>query len=211
MRITRQTQSELVVEDSSVGLSYICAAAAVVIIFFAIEQNKLKGLFGAAFFLLFAMLAYRRTSFTFDGMQRVVRWKGRKLLKVESGTIPFDEITDIGTEATPASEGTSYRLTILTRDGSIPMAYTYTGRTDAYAPLRREILDFIRPGSYKPPSESGILSSGVPWDLEPSIRSLLAQGRKIDAIVLLRSTRHIGLTDAMQHVEAIEKTMETEV
>jgi hypothetical protein len=210
MRITSRTPQELVVQDSSMWVSYLCGAAGVMIVFFSISQNKLKGLFSAAFFLLFALLFGRRTTFTFDAMQRIARWKGRKFFKTESGEIPFDDITDIGTEATLSGDNsTSYRLTILTRDGSIPMAYTYTASPDAYASLRQDVLDFIKPGSYTPVSQPGILSSGIPADLEPSIRSLLSQGRKIDAVALLRSTQHIGLADAKERVEQIEETMRT--
>ena len=54
------------------------------------------------------MIAHRGTSFTFDSMQRVVRWRGKKLFKTELGTIRFDDITDIGIEASSAGgEGTS--------------------------------------------------------------------------------------------------------
>lgn len=56
-----------------------------------------------------------------------------------------------------------------------------------------------------------ILSSGIPADLEPSIRSLLAQGRKIDAVELLRSAQHIGLTDAMSRIKALDQSMKAEV
>ena len=212
MHIRSQTPQELVVEDSMVWLSYILAALGLINIFFSISQNKMNGLLTASFFLFCAMMFDRRMTFTFDAMQRVVRWRGKKFFKVESGTIPFDDITDIGTEATPGSEsGTCFRLTIITREGSVPMAYSYSSRTDAYASLRQQILDFIHPGSYMPSPSPGILSSGIPADLEPSIRSLLAQGRKIDAVELLRSTQHIGLTDAMSRINALGQTTSTEV
>jgi hypothetical protein len=206
MHVTRQTPHELVVEDNSVWLAYVCAAAALVIIFFSIAHNKINGLLSVSLFLLFAMIADRRMTFTFDAMQRVVRWRGEKHFKVESGTIPFDDITDIGTDSWNSDAGTCFRLTILTKDGSIPMAYVYTGRADAYAPLRQQILAFIRPGSYTPSPSPGILSRGIPADLEPSIRSLLAQGRKIDAITLLRAAQQISLTEAMSRIEALDQT-----
>jgi hypothetical protein len=204
VHITSQTPQELVVEDSSVWIAYVCAASAVIIFFFSIAHNKINTLLGASIFLLFAVIADRRMTFTFDAMQRVVRWRGEKHFKVESGTIQFDDITDIGTEAWDSDGGTCFRLSILTKDGSTPMAYSYGGRTDAYAPLRQPILEFIKPGSYVP-SPPGILSSGIPAELESSIRSLLAQGRKIDAVELLRSTQHIGLTDAMSRIEAFDQ------
>jgi hypothetical protein len=207
MRVKSQTPQELVVEDSSLWFSYLCAGSALFIIYFSIREDKINGLLTASFFLFSAIVAASRTTFTFDAMQRVVRWRGKKFFKVKSGTIPFDDITDIGTESSDSDGGTCYRLTILTREGCVPMAYGYSGSADAYAALRQQILDFVRPGSYTPSPPPGILSSGIPADLEPSIRSLLAQGRKIDAVTLLRSTQHIGLTDAMSRIEALRQTL----
>jgi len=40
-----------------------------------------------------------------------------------------------------------------------------------------------------------------------SIRSLLRQGRKIDAISLMRSGSKISLTEAVERVEEIDKSM----
>ena len=205
MHISRQTPTELVVEDSSLWISYLCAGAGFLLLALSVAQNKPKGFLGAAFFLLCAAIFERKTTFTFDAMQRIVRWNGLKLFKRDSGEIRFDDITDIGTEASSGDRVATYRLTVLTAQGSIPMAYTYAGRTDGYAPLRQQILDFVKPGAYVPSPPPGILSNGIPADLEPSIRSLLAQGRKIDAVTLLRSREQIGLADAVSRIGAIEK------
>ena len=159
MYIARQTPQELVVEDNSFWLAYVCAALAVVIIFFSIALNKINCLFGASLFLLLAMIARRRLTFTFDAMQRIVRWRSEKHFKLDTGVILFDNITGIGTEAWDSDSGTCFRLTILTRESSIPMAYTYTGRLDEYAPMRQQILDFIKPQSYMASPPSGIQKS----------------------------------------------------
>jgi hypothetical protein len=42
---------------------------------------------------------------------------------------------------------------------------------------------------------------------EASIRSLPGQGRKMDAITLLRESTKIGLTEAVQRVNEIEERM----
>ncbi|MCU1302433.1 MAG: hypothetical protein JWQ87_2717 [Candidatus Sulfotelmatobacter sp.] len=90
-----------------------------------------------------------RKTFTFDAMQRIVRWKGRTVLKAESGEIPFDDITDIGTESDRAGSRNVpvYRLTVITPRATIPMAYTYNGQPDAYSTLRAQILAFVKTGS----------------------------------------------------------------
>jgi hypothetical protein len=70
------------------------------------------------------------------------------VFKAESGDIPFDDITDIGTESTRAARGVPvYRLTIITPRATIPMPYAYNGQPDGYSTLRGQILDFVKPGS----------------------------------------------------------------
>jgi len=138
-------------------VSAICAGAALITLYFVISRHEPRGLFLTAFFLLFALVFDLRKTFTFDAMQRVVRWKGRKVFKAESGEIRFDEITDIGTETQRAGNRDIpiYRLTIITSRSTIPMAYTYNGQPDGYATLRRQILAFVKPGSTVPSAEPG--------------------------------------------------------
>jgi hypothetical protein len=129
-------------------VSAICAAAALFTLYSVLTRHEPKGLFLVAFFLLFALIMDLRKTFTFDAMQRTVRWHGRKVFKAESGEIPFDDITDIGTETTRAGQRdvSIYRLTIITPRGTIPMAYAYSGQPDGYSTLRAQILNFIKPG-----------------------------------------------------------------
>lgn len=205
MHIARQNPQELVVVDSSRWLSLIFAAVTLFVIYMSIIRHQPKGFILAAFFLLFALVSDLRKTFTFDGTQRVVRWKARTILKAESGEIPFDEITSIDAETqittTPNSAIPVYRLAITTAKATTPMAYNYRGVNDGYSALRRQILDFIRAGSPNPfPAMGGAAAEAE----ESSLRSLLRQGRKIDAIALLRSTENIGLTEAVKRIEAIE-------
>src|SRR6266446_6555971 len=104
MHIARQTPQELIVVAGTRWVSAICAAAAIFTLYFVINRHEPKGLFLAAFFLLFALIMDLRKTFTFDARQRIVRWNSRKVFKAESGEIPFDDITEIGTEATRAGD-----------------------------------------------------------------------------------------------------------
>jgi hypothetical protein len=156
MHIARQTPQELVVVAGSRWVSAICAAAALFTLYFVISRREPKALFLTAFFLLFALIMDLRKTFTFDAMQRTVRWKGRKVFKAEAGEIRFDEITDIGTQSTRAARDVPiYRLTIITPRATIPMAYSYNGQSDAYSTLRSQIRAFVKPGSAIPSPEPG--------------------------------------------------------
>jgi len=209
MHIARQTPQELVIVDGTRWVSAICAVLALFAVYRVISQHKGQGptLVAIALLVFFALFSNTCKTFTFDGMQRVVRWKGRTILKGESGEIPFDDITDIviETSTTTSKWGTTtmttYRLTINTSRVTIPMAYNYRGIADGYTALRRQILEFIRPGSQ---GASPPLGRAAAESLESSLRALLRQGRKSDALALLRSSEDIGLPEAMNRIEAIE-------
>jgi hypothetical protein len=199
MKIVRQTQQELVAEDGTAWISMLCALGSLANLYASIAARQPKLLVVAGLFALFALVSLSRMTFVFDRMQRRVRYKGRKLFKTESGTIPFDEIADIGTEAIGGADGPSYRLAILTPQGSVPMAYSYGGNSQRYESLRKTILAFVKPEA----AASGSSAAGN----DPSIRSLLAQGRKIDAITLVRTRESLGLTQAVERVNEVEKRM----
>jgi hypothetical protein len=154
MHIARQTPQELIVVSGSRWVSAICAAGVLFNTYFAIARHAPKSyLLVSAFLLLCTLIMDLRKTFIFDATQRIVRWKGRTVLKAESGEIPFDDITEIGTESTRAGNRAvpAYRLTIITPRATIPMAYAYNGQPDRYSALRRQILDFVKSGS---PSQS---------------------------------------------------------
>jgi hypothetical protein len=74
VHIARQTPQELVVVAGTRRVSAICAAAALFTLYLVITRHEPKGLFLAAFFLLFALIMDLRKTFTFDARQRIVRW-----------------------------------------------------------------------------------------------------------------------------------------
>jgi hypothetical protein len=210
MHIARQTQQELVVVDGTRWLALIFLAVTLLLVVSSVTRHEGKLLFVAGFFLLFAAAFARRTTVVLDGMQRVARWSRRTLLGKESGSIPFDDITDIVLDASPGANGAlAYRLQMVTADGKTPMASVFNSGLDHYENLRGQILDFIKPGAYAHELQVGTLSNGVPADLESSLRSLLKQGRRIDAIELLRSREQIGLTDAVARVNALDDQQRT--
>jgi hypothetical protein len=206
MRITRHTAQELVVVDSALGISAVLFLASLPLFYAATRPGKIGALFGGILFLLGAVVWIRKTTFIFDAGEQRVRWQGRKILKVENGVIPFGEITGIGTEATFGSNGSNtYRLTILTRGGLVPLAYTYGGNQQSYASVREEIMRFLHleaPETKAVPGPEGAAAID-----ETSVRSLLSQGRKIDAVSLVRSSGHLGLTEAVRLVEEIDGRM----
>jgi hypothetical protein len=211
MRIVHRSLTELVVRDSSLWMSGVCAGGALLLAGYGIAEREINFFWIAAFFLLCGTILARTTTFTFDGMQRVVRWHGYKPFKKASGTIPFDSIADITIEISLTGSGApTYCLCLGTTAGPVPMAYLYTASRDAYVSLRQELLRFLRPGLVELPPDLHAPSDGVPAALESSFRVLLARGRKVDAIALLRATEHIGLAEAAGRIQAIDAKRKTE-
>ena len=211
MRIAHRSLTELVVRDSSIWMAGVSVGGALLLIGYGIAQQEINFFWIAAFFLLCATILARSTTFTFDGMQRKIRWHGYKPFKRASGTIPFDDIADITIEISSAGGGApTYRLSLSTSAGVVPMAYLFTASRDAYVSLRHELLSFLRPGLQEPPPDVHAPANGIPAALESSLRVLLAGGRKVDAIALLRAIEHIGPGEALKRLNTIDPKLKTE-
>jgi hypothetical protein len=206
MRIASQTPTELVVKDSTLWMTILFAGIAIALALSVGVAQPVK-LLAPAVFLVFGTITARGTTFTFDAMQRTVTWTGFKPFKAESGTILFDEIEDVTVEASSmGSDGITYRLALKTKQATVPMAYSYSNSRDGYAALREQLLTFIKPGLQPPPAAPS--TEGIPADLEVSLRSLLIQRRKIDAIALLRTREQISLTEAKKRVDLLDAKIE---
>jgi hypothetical protein len=207
MHVARQNPTEIVLQDGMMWMSLLFSTAAIAVGVAALVQARPKGLWGVALFLVFAMITARHTTVRFDALQRIATWRSRTLFKMQSGNIPFDEISDIVIDALASSTHSgdiTYRLALVTGSGITPLSSSYSGGTRArFESLRQQILDVVKPGAIHLPT--GPTSAGIPANLESSVHVLLAQGRKIDAIELLRSSEHIGLTEAVQRINNLEK------
>ena len=209
MHITRRTNQELVVLDSSIWISVFLLFVSAFVSYRLFAQADQKGLLIVALFLLFAALFWRREVVVFDAARQRATWTRRRLFKVATGTIPFSGIISgiiaIGLETTSAGHSLSYRLAILTTEGSIPMSDSYEGNLQKYEEVKQEILEFVGIAPDKATSAGPAPSTGI--DDEVSVRSLLKQGRKIDAIQLVRTTQNLSLTEAVERVAAINEQM----
>jgi len=206
MKVVQQTETELVLEESTLWLAGFMAAAAVFLVYGGLSTGKKPALISAALFVLFAFLSLRKTTIVFDSPRRMVNWQRLRYFVKSSGSIPYDDIKDIvvETKAGGTSGRATYRLAILIPQGSWPTSDAYGGNGDKYASLGREIRQFLNLGPLPNPAAAQPSATDA-VDLDTSIRALLAQGQKIDAIKLLRSTKFIGLKEAKQRVDEIEK------
>jgi len=208
MHVTRKTNQELIVLDSSIWISVFLLCASGFVTYRLILENNRKAFLLDGVFLLFILLFWRKEIVVFDAARQQATWTRRRLLNVATGNIPFSEITGIGMETSSSDRALTYRLTILTAHGSTPMSDCYAGGQQKYESLRQEILAFLKLDPAVAQARSG---STLHSDLndEASVRSLLLQGRKIDAIKLVRSTQNLSLAEATDRVSAIQAQMNT--
>jgi hypothetical protein len=207
MHVTRKTNQELVILDSSIWISVFLLCVSLFVAYRVMLQHNPRSLLLDGLFLIFILLFWRKEVIVFDAAAQKVTWTRRRLFKVATGSIPFSDITGIGMETSTATNNVLvYRLTILTAQGSLPMADNYAGDQQKYEKLRIEILDFLKLDSNENRNNSASTSSDD-IDDEASIRSLLQQGRRIDAIQLVRATQNLSLTEAHDRVTALQKQL----
>lgn len=144
MRVTRQSQNELVLVDSGLWLAAILAIAAIPLLCVAVVKSKPANVFAGGLFLLSAFLCSRKSTFTFDREHKVVRWRVLRYFGATAGVIPFEQINNVGIEtAWSTQRATNYRLTLLTGRGGTPMNAFYGPGKQKYAVLRDQILQFL--------------------------------------------------------------------
>lgn len=208
MHIVRKTNQELVIADSSIWLSIFLSCVTLLLLYrtIIIQAGPVYYLV-VGFIGLCALLFWRKEVVIFDSGRQQALWNRRRLFRIASGTVPFSDIAGIGLETTSTKNNVlMYRLAILTLQGSVSMSDNHAGDLQNYEKLKREILEFLKldSGEMKSAPDSA-LSGGI--DDEASVRSLLRQDRRIDAIQLVRSTRKISLAEATDQVNAIYHQM----
>jgi hypothetical protein len=198
MHVTRKTNQELVVIDGSIWMSVLFLCAVAFISFQGLTHSMRNWWVAAGALSLFAFLMWRRETVTFDVAGQQVHWVRRRAFKLASGTIPFSDMRGITIESMSGNHNAlSYRLTILTTDKPVPMSDEYGGGQAHYEALRKQILEYV-----------GMDKSGSPGqDHETSIRALLLQGRKVDAVAFVRENYQLDLTEAVDRVNEIDAKM----
>jgi hypothetical protein len=197
----RDPEGTIVVQNSTVWLSVVCGVIIAILIYaaFASGDNRL---FRPALFLgLFFIAFLSKYTFVFDATQRMVRWQIMRFGWMRAGSLPFDAVKDVVLQSEPGNGRPTYRLALLTAEGAMPLSSGFGGTSDRCRATQSQILQLLRPG--QAPTATAPATS-IAASMDSSVRTLVAEGRKIDAIKLLTSMG-INLTEAKQRVDEIEK------
>jgi hypothetical protein len=157
--------------------------------------DRLIGLLGAsATCLVIAVVFLETASFEFSTPTHLVTWRRRWGLRQRSGTMPFGAIQSVMVERPIGDDGTpSRRINLRMMDGAtVPLTVGYRPDSDG------EILtvaDRIRV----------VLGHNAEETRSDDVASLIAAGKTIEAIKILRETEGLSLTDAKQRVDELRR------
>jgi hypothetical protein len=191
----------VVVSYDSRGLTTVMLAATAVFVAVAVYDafvgargtDRLVGLLGAATTcLIVAIVFFENARFQFAPDTRIVTWRRRWALRQRSGSIPFDAVQSVLVERPIGDEGTpSRRITLKTTSGEeVPITVGY--RPDADGAVL-QIAARIR----------ALLGHDADAAHMLNVKALIAAGRTIDAIRVLREEEGLSLVDAKRRVEDI--------
>jgi len=155
--------------------------------------ERLVGLLGAAATcLLVGIVFLERSWFQFAPATRLVTWGRGWALRQRAGTIPFNSIQSVLVERPIGDDGTpSRRIVLKTVAGEdIPVTVGYRPDADGavlhIASRIRELLGHDSDATHL-----------------PNVRALIAAGKTIDAIRVLREEEGLSLVEAKRRVEEL--------
>jgi len=199
MTIDERDDGSLLVTYDSAGLTWLMLAGTALCLAVAGYDEflgargaeRLVGLLGAATTcLIVAIVFYERARFQFSPDSRTVVWRRKWALRQHSGSIAFDSIQSVLVERPIGDEGTpSRRIVLKTIHGEdVPLTVGYRPDGDGVV---LHIAGRIR----------ALLGHGTETTHLNTVQALIAAGRIIDAIRVLREEEGLSLADAKRRVD----------
>jgi hypothetical protein len=212
MHIKSETPEKLVVVDGTLWMSIPFAFGFVYMLYKTIQYETIPraghqhgnhwNILAPIIMGLFMWASAQQTRFVFNAKRRRVEWHRMKNFFFSSGTIPFDDVTDIAIGTTTTDKGGKVHwLSVVTLQGERSMSNGYSGFGN-FEKMRARILEYI-----KGPGAGGSKAADKEVELMSSLKSLLAQGRKIEAIKLFRESEGGGLAEAKTRIDTLEAEM----
>jgi hypothetical protein len=190
MRIVEDGPTRLVLRDRTLWVTYVCGAAAVVLLLVALSHQTWKPAASGALFALFALMFLRSSDVLFDKATRICNVRHRDVLRTTQHSMRFSDISDVLIEVVPGDTSSaivSCRLSMSTREGEVPFSAAYEPSLEKFEGMRKSIVNLVFAGRAAPP------------DFDP-VRSLAAAGRLIDAVNMLRQRSNLSLAEARDEV-----------
>lgn len=135
------------------------------------------------------LLLFKWERTVFDTRGQRIRWSKQSLLSTRKGEIPFSAVERLLIDTTRSETAVSTaRLVLQTGSERLPLTAHYSRSRAAWLPTKRRIEQIL----------------GLPQcSLEEDLRALKTQGQVIEAVMLLRQERGLGLREAKEEVERL--------
>lgn len=199
MRIVENTSARLVLRDRSLWLTYVFGAAAIFLSVGGLVVGRLNALALAALFSLFALLSLRSSDVVLDKARKTCTIKRRDVWRATEKQLAFREIRSVVVDPMPMQSDAasiSCRLSFDTDQGTFPLTTAYEPDLDHYTAMRQTILDTVQPGVHRPNDDD-------------PVDRLVAAGRIIDAVTLLRRRDKLGVTEARAKVAELQASAQS--
>ncbi len=212
MKITRLPNESLEIQERWAFLKTGCAIGAVllpvVIVLAELNEDSMRlgrlagGALGTILLLwIAAVLKDRR--FFFDAAEKLLTWDQRNWFGSQGGRIPFSDIKQVlvTSQRTRDSDhrvggyDVNYGAILVTGAGTIPLTGTHSSSKQEYERLAEAVLAVLSRPDNTPKTED-------------EVAGLIAAGRMIDAVALIRAEKGLGLLEARELAAEIKRAQE---
>jgi len=164
-----------------------------------LDSEAYKGLAATSLFLVISLCVIQKAQFRFNKLTRECVYQKRFGLRVKRGIIAFALIDSFRVEHD--SESSSHRLILCTTDDtSIAMMDTFIPDKEQLSKISKQLNEIA--GTAIIP-EGTVIPSLSTVDVRQSALALLKQGRKIDAMKLVRTELSLPLKEAKEYCDAL--------
>jgi len=213
MKITRLPNESLEIQERWTLLKTGCAIGGillpVLIVVAEINSDSMRagriagGTLGTILLLWVAAVVNDR-HFLFDAAQKVLTWEQKNWFRSRGGHVPFSDIKQVlvktqrtrDNDHTVGGYGVNYSAILVTGAGTIPLTSSHSSDKREYEKLAETILAVLS------------LPDKTP-NTEDEVAGLIAAGRMIDAVALIRAEKGLGLLEARELAAEIKRAQET--
>lgn len=157
-------------------------------------DERLIGLLGGATTTgLIALVMLEQCRFRLDPISRLIEWEQRWGFRRRAGVVPFSEITHVSVDVPIGDTGIPSRRVVLHLANGTLLPITVGYKPDVDGAIERA-AETIRV----------VLGHRAPTTAD-SVRVLVQQGRRIDAVKLLVEKENLTLTEAKQRIDRLRE------
>lgn len=194
MAKVERTDAQLVVSENPAvwrGLLLVAGAGmfvGVVAAFWNVPRpaDKIVGWTLGSLMCFVGAAASERTRFVFDLEAQSLTWRRQRLFGTRSGEVLFADVTDVILSTHGDTEGTSYRVVLVTKMGQVPLSNSLNHNRKGQEELAETILE--------------ALSRNPANLIETSIARLAEMGDTIAAVTLAKEQYGLSTTRAHELV-----------